>query len=297
MRKWSLIAALVAFDGLAMLFLAAAIARVEQRLLAISGLIFAASGFCAALSIWSKNNPPMRGVRAAFILVSIMGCLGALIWAPIEEVRYAACNAKSMSNLKHIGEAMRGYHECYGELPPAAVLAGDGKPLLSWRVALLPFLLEGDLYRQFHLDEPWDSPHNQRLLSSMPANYASPGPNRGGQFETFYQVLIGPGTAFERDGLCFEADFPDGVDETILVVEAAKAVPWTKPEDVSFDDQPLLPRLGGRSRGGFVTNHSLHEDFVLLFGNGATRKGRPDMSEETLRAWVTRNGCKRVRKD
>ena len=46
----------------------------------------------------------------------------------------------------------------------------SGKPLLSWRVHLLPFLEENELYEQFKLDEPWDSPHNIKLLDQMPAD-------------------------------------------------------------------------------------------------------------------------------
>src|SRR5262249_55645747 len=68
-----------------------------------------------------------------------------------------------------------------GNLPPVAIADRKGKPLLSWRVALLPYLGEWDLYRKFKLDEPWDSPHNKALLPLMPEIYACPsfkGPNR-----------------------------------------------------------------------------------------------------------------------
>ena len=70
---------------------------------------------------------------------------------------------------------MHNYHDTYGTFPPAATTDGADKPLLSWRVAILPFLEQQPLYEQFHLDEPWDSPHNKTLIEQMPQVYAIPG--------------------------------------------------------------------------------------------------------------------------
>jgi hypothetical protein len=70
--------------------------------------------------------------------------------------------------------ALHNYHDKHGRLPPAVVYGEDGKPLHSWRVLLLPFIAQGELYREFKLDEPWDSPHNLALLPRMPATFAPP---------------------------------------------------------------------------------------------------------------------------
>ncbi len=70
-----------------------------------------------------------------------------------------------------VGQAMLRYHEDKGHFPPAATYDKEGKPLLSWRVALLPYLRHEKLYEQFHLDEPWDSEHNIKLLPQMPLAY------------------------------------------------------------------------------------------------------------------------------
>src|SRR4051794_12070960 len=88
---------------------------------------------------------------------------------------------------------MHNYHEQHGRLPPAVVHGDDGKPLLSWRVLLLPYIEQGELFKKFRLDEPWDSPHNSRLLPEMPRTFA---PFDGSTPEpgmTFYQVLTGKG--------------------------------------------------------------------------------------------------------
>src|ERR1700681_2736714 len=99
--------------------------------------------------------------------------------------------------------AMHIYQEVHGTLPPAAVCDKDGKPLLSWRVLLLPYMEQQALYDQFHLDETWDSPHNLPLLARMPKFYApfngKPTPR---PYTTFYRVFVGKGAAFEgRKGM------------------------------------------------------------------------------------------------
>ena len=61
-----------------------------------------------------------------------------------------------------------------GTSPPLANYGADGLPKLSWRVALLPYLDQNDLYKEFRQDEPWDSPHNKALIDRMPAVFQTP---------------------------------------------------------------------------------------------------------------------------
>ncbi len=79
-----------------------------------------------------------------------------------------------MNNLKYIGLAMHNYLDANSHFPPAASVDKAGKPLLSWRVMILPYIDQDQLYKQFHLDEPWDSEHNKKLIDKMPQIYASP---------------------------------------------------------------------------------------------------------------------------
>ena len=78
--------------------------------------------------------------------------------------------AKKMAakRLMALGLGFHHYHDEHGAFPPARLLAKDGKPLLSWRVLLLPYLKEEKLFREFKLTEPWDGPHNSKLLTKMP---------------------------------------------------------------------------------------------------------------------------------
>lgn len=103
---------------------------------------------------------------------------------------------ESRNNLMMLAVAMVRFDETHGHLPAAAIQDRAGKPLLSWRVAILPFTDQQDLYAKLRLDESWDSPHNSKLLERMPALFASPGKPAGKRGETRYVTPVGPGTIF-----------------------------------------------------------------------------------------------------
>jgi RNA polymerase sigma factor (sigma-70 family) len=185
----------------------------------------------------------------------------------------------SQNNLKQIGLALHNHHDTYKYLPGPAIYSKDGKALLSWRVAILPWIEQDALYRQFKLDEPWDSPHNLKLLDQMPAIYALPGDPAGKQGMTHYQAFAGKDTGFEPRKKLRLNDFVDGTSNTIIVVEASSPVPWTKPEDLPYVADQALPRLGVPAGN----------DFNALFGDGSVRLLSGKANEKMLRRAITRN--------
>ena len=114
-------------------------------------------------------------VAGVLVLVCGGGGVGLyfLFKGATAKVGEAAERQSSANNLKQIGLGVLNYESRHGELPNNSY-SPDGKPLLSWRVHLLPYIEEEALYRQFHLDEPWDSPNNKPLLARMPKVYATP---------------------------------------------------------------------------------------------------------------------------
>jgi prepilin-type processing-associated H-X9-DG protein len=206
---------------------------------------------------------------------------GKAVQAAVPRVQEAARRAQSANNLKQLGLAMHNYADTYGgTLPAHAIYSGDGKPLLSWRVQILPFIEGDQLYKQFKLDEPWDSKHNKKLLDKMPITYLTPTEKPAPKGYTYYQAFVGKGAAFEgKKGLRFPADFPDGTSNTIWFAEGAKAVPWTKPEDLVYQPGKPLPKLGGAFSKGFNA----------AFCDGSVRFLRKTIKERTLRLYITRN--------
>jgi hypothetical protein len=166
-----------------------------------------------------------------------------------DDVFHRAARQRSSNNLKHLALALHNYHDTYGTLPQD-VADKDGKPLLSWRVRLLPFLEHDHVYKQFKVDEPWDGPTNKPLLVQMPKIFESPRVKVKEAGHTVYQGFSGPGAIFEKGikPLRFR-DILDGTSNTIFAIEASVAVPWTKPIDLPFDPKLALPDLGKAYNG------------------------------------------------
>jgi Protein of unknown function (DUF1559) len=163
------------------------------------------------------------------------------------------------------------------------VCGPDGTPLLSWRVLILPFIEEQELYNQFRLNEAWDSPHNASLLDRMPTIYAPPRRKQSlvPKDHTVCHVFVGKGTPFEvGQAVRLENGFPHGLSNTLLFVEADEPVPWTKPSDLPYDPDASLPPLRGLFDDGFRA----------CTADGGRKFVRYDVDESLLRAAITRNG-------
>ena len=165
--------------------------------------------------------------------------------------RVQAHQVTERKNLKQIALAMHNYHDANGHFPPAVVLGPDSKTPHSWRVALLPYLdlrVAGELYQGYHLDEPWDSEHNKQLIEKMPTVY-----KRGDDStNAAYFVFTGPGTPFGKKEGVRISDIVDGTSNTLMIVEAKRDFPWTKPEDIPYDPGAPFPEIGGYNANEFL---------------------------------------------
>jgi hypothetical protein len=178
---------------------------------------------------------------------------------------------------------MHNYHDAKGSFPAYASFDKEGKPLLSWRVHLLPYLVDDQLYKEFHLDEPWDSEHNKKLISRMPKVFAPLGnPKLAAAGKTTCLVPHGPDTMFpDKKGLkVFEVT--DGTSNTILLLDVQDdhAVVWTKPEDLNFDPKEPFKGLGAKYGTGFLA----------VLADGSIRILSAKMKPETLKALITPSG-------
>jgi Protein of unknown function (DUF1559) len=219
-----------------------------------------------------------------------------------ERVADARQRLVSQNNLKRILLAFHEYHDKHGHFPHDIYkpdIYKDGKALLSWRVAILPYVEQEKLYKEFKLDEPWDSEHNKKLLAKMPDVYRV-GFELKGETKTYYQGFAGPGTVLEPWREVFEKDgksvtipsvkkvtlfqITDGTANTLAVVEAGPPVEWTKPADLPYDPKKPLPKLDGP-----FTNV-----LVAATADGATHLLRPDLDETTLRRLIERADGEKV---
>ncbi|MGO8902974.1 MAG: DUF1559 domain-containing protein, partial [Isosphaeraceae bacterium] len=230
----------------------------------------------------------------------------ALLLPAVQSAREAARRAQCVNNIKQIMLAMHNYISANSSFP-RDITDKNGKPLLSWRVAILPYVEQGVLFDKFKLDEPWDSPHNQELLKYMPLVYQCPsrasaqsakaatieairsdlvyqGPSRASAqpYTTTYRGFVGAGALFETGRDIRFANITDGLSNTIAVVEAKDAVAWTKPDDLPFDGQ------ANRSLHGAGSSHP--GGFNCGMADGSVRFIKISINPATLRALITRAG-------
>jgi hypothetical protein len=281
--------------------------RLDQPLptssMALTSFILGMVSFCLPLVLsipailfsifgWMKTAKGKSKGRVFAIIGLILGILtmiegigiGILLYLIVPEARAADV---SSNNLKQMAVAIHEYHDVRKRLPSHAIYRG-----VSWRVAILPYLGEWELYSRFNMNEPWDGPNNKQLLEQMPRVYAHPAATAESiqQGLTHYQVFVSspqdkPRSMFPKapSRLKF-TDIKDGLSNTIMIVEAADPVPWTKPEDIDFSPtSPILSKVGG--------HYKFIKGFQAVFADGSVRHFQFDqIQEQTLRAAITANG-------
>jgi len=269
---------------------------------AIPGAICGILGLTRISRSASEGHGPRlkgRGLAIAGIILSCLGLFVAptligLLLPSVQTAREAARRSACSNNGKQLALGILNY-ESVGRIIPAAIVDKDGVPLLSWRVAILPFLEETELFEQFHLDEPWDSEHNIALIEKMPPVYACPSTALD-QGRTTYLALTGDGSALGgpyrtvKSGKMIVAGVPiqsmtDGMSKTLVIIEVAPqdAVPWTRPEEVAVaaeEIDSLLERPTAHATGLRLT----------VFADGHTGFAPHDVDAAMLKACCTRRG-------
>jgi len=193
------------------------------------------------------NSSPVVSVLAGAALSGVAN-LDRLI---VDEMTH------SQNNLRQLAISCLNFESASRRLPAAGTMSADGKPLLSWRVHILPYLGQLKLYKQFHLDEPWDSPHNKSLIAQMPADYKRLGIKLE-EGKTVYLGVAGRNGPFgmlnkNREGAGI-GRITDGTSNSVLVVECGKAAAevWTKPADLSTNGEQAVVATRDAVKG--ITN-------------------------------------------
>ena len=194
------------------------------------------------------------------------------------------------NQLKQIGLGLHNFHDVYGTFPNV-----DGAPKdanrgnLSWRVHLLPFVEQANLYHQFHLDERWDSPHNKTLIEKMPDIFSVSSNDKPGHTRIrLIQKKDNPKGAFGEDQASRFRHIIDGTSNTLMAATAGsdKTEIWTKPTALPY--QPGAPEN---------TLGKIDDTFLVLLCDGSVRSFSRDLDEATFLSIVTRDGREVIDRD
>jgi prepilin-type processing-associated H-X9-DG protein len=219
--------------------------------------------------------------------VMCAGILVALLLPAVQAARTAARRAASQNNMKQIGLAFHNYHDTYRVLPAAYQVDAEGKRTMSWRVAILPFLEQQQVFERYKSDQAWDSAVNQAVANMVIPTYKNPADGKGGMSETSYMVITGPGTLFEEGKQFTFTDVTDGLSNTILAVEVVgTGTNWAEPKDLDINTMAMKINSGGANSIGSPSPGGAN----VLFADGSVRFLSNNVLEQTLKAMITRNG-------
>ncbi len=130
------------------------------------------------------------------VVIAIIAILIGLLLPAVQKVRAAAARMQCQNNLKQLGLAMHNHADAYGGLPycPYNPNLGGALKLLyktwsyphGWRVDLLPFLEQQNVYNIYNMNAPWGGPANSTAAASRIKVFVCPsapgGDNPGSRF-------------------------------------------------------------------------------------------------------------------
>ena len=201
----------------------------------------------------SRNMRPFLVLLAATLASIVLPTAPGPFTDTREEARQGCCR----SNLKQISWALLNYRDVHGQFPPVCSSNMHGGPMHSWRVLILPFIEEEALFQQYRFDEPWNSPHNQKIGKKVPPVYACVSATRDGRNSpplTSYVAVTGARTGWQR------TESTDSDSGGILLAEVANSdIHWMEPRDLDLDKQAAL----GENALRVAANHKLERKYSL----------------------------------
>ncbi|KAA1260470.1 hypothetical protein LF1_30100 [Rubripirellula obstinata] len=256
----------------------------------------------------TKSKPARRDSKLISVLAATAVCsliLGSLLFAIIRfggQTMATLSNSReqttSMRNLEKIAAAMNAYAADHGTYPAPMTVNSNGTPLHSWRVLLLPYLGEEDLYDRINLRLPWDHAENAMVMQySAPLVYQHPSStNNGFGSGPAYFLITGTGTLFPPTGPLSPNDVTDDVTQTLLVVEGSPVTPpmsWAEPVDLPFS--MMTGRLAGNP--GSEPGGLLEGGVAAATVDGRGHFIRDEIAPADFLSLVTPTGGERLRDD
>ena len=189
--------------------------------------------------------------------------LPALLLPAVQGAREAARRTTTANHLKQTGLALLNYEVAHKSFPAASITDKQGRPMHSWRVAILPYLEQAHIYEQYNFNKPWNDPENIILESQIPEVYRCPSVDLP-PFHTTFQVVVGETTPWGANKFTRIRDISDGTANTISIVEGSKPVHWMEPTDLDLD---LINFVPGQFPPELASHHAGNEIYLMFSGS------------------------------
>ena len=205
-----------------------------------------------------------------------------LVSAMIQDGNRQSSFMTRTARVKKIASALRAYHEKHDSLPPAGVVKPNADsglpPQFNWRVGLLPFLAEQEIYEKFDFEAAWDSAENKKIAAEMPDVFEFGITSKAGNTKTRLHVVGGSIGVYANESLSLD-DIKDQKVKTALVIEAADSHEFecTQPDVLEFAE-PAMENFG------------VKDEKAVLLVTAAFKVKAIRMTEENLRAVLTTDG-------
>jgi hypothetical protein len=183
-----------------------------------------------------------------------------MIAEAIVSTRAAAKEISKLNEIRQVCLAMHNHADAYKKFP----FEPNGNPRihesLSWRVHLLPFLEENNLYESLALAEEVGSAANAEFAAKMPKLFGS---------DNATTTIVG----IKHDEYPEDfTDIPDGTSGTIVMIEYPAGKPWMERNDLTIDEAVEL--FASLEEG---------EKLAVAFYDGSVRFLKADIPEDFLR--------------
>lgn len=223
----------------------------------------------------SKASSRKTEVKVKAVVNIDLKSLGAPVQAMYESEKRTA----SAQNMRQNALGMLNFISALGHFPDSVMVHSKTGKEYSWRIAILPYLGEQEIYDNYDFSQDWDSPHNLEVTSKMPDYFRSDLDDKDSTNASFF-MLTGTGGAFGGENPKKLQDFTDGTSNTIMLIQAQRDVHWSKPVDIEIDPEQPLPEFGGYHKGGYNT----------VFADSSSRWISEDALQHRLRELFTPGG-------
>lgn len=252
----------------------------------------------------SAGREKLRKFAVAGMIAGVVGMfLGPLVLAGLgRRISQSSNRNLTEGHLRTIGVALNRFHDLNGAFPPGGTFKktkdGRQKGYHGWMTLLLPHLGEENLYKQIHLDLPFDDPTNRPVFEQDLFVFFAAGSDRArvrGRFGASHFAGVG-GEVVDDEGNVTQAglfginskisrdNVTDGLSNTLAVGEIADDFPpWGEPENW----RTIGPGLN-RSTDGFGNHARSGASFLMADGSVRFLSNKTD--PRVLTALSTRDG-------